>query len=49
METAASFRSPIRAIVLPDPISSHTRRNASGLGREVRATKGRPEEARKDG
>jgi len=31
------------------PISSHTRRAASGLGREVRATKGRPEEARMDG
>src|SRR5277367_641703 len=31
------------------PISSHTRRNASGLGREKRATKGRPKEARIDG
>jgi len=31
------------------PISSHTRRTASGLGREVRATEGRPEEARRDG
>ena len=30
------------------PISSHTRRTASGLGREVRATEGRPEEARMD-
>src|SRR5215472_12315192 len=26
------IRSPIRAIVLPDPISSHTRRTASGNG-----------------
>ena len=31
------------------PISSHTTRTASGLGREVRATEGRPEEARRDG
>jgi len=31
------------------PIFSHTRRNASGLGREKRATKGRPKEARTDG
>ena len=30
------------------PISSHTRRTASSKGREVRATKGRPEEARTD-
>ncbi len=31
------------------PILSHTRRNAFGLGREIRATKGRPKEAQKDG
>jgi hypothetical protein len=31
------------------PILSHTRRNASGLGREIRAAKGRPKEARRDG
>jgi hypothetical protein len=29
------IRSPIRAIVLPDPISSHTKRNASYIGRYV--------------
>ena len=31
------------------PILSHTTRNALDLGREIRATKGRPKEARKDG
>jgi len=31
------------------PIFSHTRRSASGLGRVIRAAKGRPKEAPKDG
>jgi len=31
------------------PILSHTRRKPLELGREIRATKGRPKEARMDG
>ncbi len=42
------IRSPIRAIPLSDPISSHTRRTASGKGSRGTCNQGRSEEARRD-
>jgi hypothetical protein len=46
METAASFEARFAPSSYPTPSPLCPQRNASGNGTEVRATKGRPEEAR---